>query len=74
MPDDRISSDPVVLQRESELTNAASSERSGVAGVPRSLDGVSSFVGMRWEGPDTVRVEIDKIGALEARLVPERGS
>lgn len=31
---------------------------SGEAGGPRSLDGVSSFIGMRWEAPDTVRVEI----------------
>jgi uncharacterized protein (TIGR00369 family) len=28
------------------------------AGGPRSLDGVSSFMGMRWDDPQTVRLEI----------------
>ena len=42
--------------------------------------GTPGGVGMAMTPPgymkagDTVRVEIDKIGALEARLVPERGS
>jgi uncharacterized protein (TIGR00369 family) len=27
-------------------------------GVPRSLDGISGFVGMRWDDPQTVRVRI----------------
>src|ERR1700722_6565684 len=29
-----------------------------VPGGPRSLDGVSSFMGLRWENPETVRVQI----------------
>jgi uncharacterized protein (TIGR00369 family) len=29
-----------------------------VAGGPRSLDGVSGFMGMRWDDPQTVRLEI----------------
>jgi acyl-coenzyme A thioesterase PaaI-like protein len=28
------------------------------AGVPRSFDGVSSFMGLRWEDPQTVRLQI----------------
>jgi acyl-coenzyme A thioesterase PaaI-like protein len=30
----------------------------GESGGPRSLDGVSSFVGLRWEDPQTVRLRI----------------
>jgi uncharacterized protein (TIGR00369 family) len=29
-----------------------------VSGGPRSLDGVSSFMGLRWEDPETVRMQI----------------
>jgi acyl-coenzyme A thioesterase PaaI-like protein len=39
---------------------AAAQDPSGLrsAGGPRSLDGVSSFMGLRWEDPETVRVQI----------------
>jgi acyl-coenzyme A thioesterase PaaI-like protein len=29
-----------------------------LSGGPRALDGVSSFMGLRWESPETIRVEI----------------
>ncbi len=44
-----------------ERAGGEGSERAGgnrVKGGPRSLDGVSSFMGMRWEDPQTVRLQI----------------
>ncbi|MFI4993302.1 MAG: PaaI family thioesterase [Solirubrobacterales bacterium] len=37
---------------------ASSGSRPGAGGAPRALDGVSSFMGMRWDDPQTVRLEI----------------
>src|SRR5580700_4214395 len=37
---------------------AAARRQAGVSGGPRSLDGVSSFMGLRWEDPETVRMTI----------------
>ncbi|MGD1056657.1 MAG: PaaI family thioesterase [Solirubrobacteraceae bacterium] len=32
--------------------------QASVSGGPRSLDGVSSFMGLRWQDPETVRMQI----------------
>jgi acyl-coenzyme A thioesterase PaaI-like protein len=37
---------------------AAGGEARGAAGGPRSLDGITGFIGMRWEDAETVRVRI----------------
>jgi acyl-coenzyme A thioesterase PaaI-like protein len=37
---------------------ASPGSRPGAGGAPRALDGVSSFMGMRWDDPQTVRLEI----------------
>ncbi|HLM86355.1 MAG TPA: PaaI family thioesterase [Solirubrobacteraceae bacterium] len=39
-------------------TGDGSPDRGPRGGGPRSLDGVSSFMGLRWEDPETVRLEI----------------
>jgi acyl-coenzyme A thioesterase PaaI-like protein len=43
-----------------EVDVAAAEGTSGprLPGGPRALDGVSSFMGLRWENPETVRVKI----------------
>ena len=41
-----------------EIEPLGESTGSDQAAAPRSLDGVSSFMGMRWEDPETVRLTI----------------
>jgi acyl-coenzyme A thioesterase PaaI-like protein len=43
---------------EVDATGAEGTSGLRVPEGPRSLDGVSSFMGLRWENPETVRVEI----------------
>jgi uncharacterized protein (TIGR00369 family) len=55
--------EPSASPEESEDASvpAAASERSPEpdrAGGPRSLDGITGFMGMRWEDPETVRLTI----------------
>jgi acyl-coenzyme A thioesterase PaaI-like protein len=51
-------------QRSRSLLAVSTNDDSAAAGAPRvpggprSLDGVSSFMGLRWENPETVRVQI----------------
>ncbi len=52
-PDGPQEPDPALL---AEDTAVAPPPREG--GGPRSLDGVSSFFGLRWEDPETVRLQI----------------
>ena len=58
MSDDPSISEPATLQdgagREAP---GGSGDRTG-AGGPRSLDGITSFIGLRWEDPQTVRLKI----------------
>jgi len=58
MIDDARSSDPAALDGRSAADAAERSERAARSGSSRSLDGVSSFMGLRWEDPQTVRLEI----------------
>jgi uncharacterized protein (TIGR00369 family) len=59
-----VSDDPNSSQQASVQGASRSVERSsaprkeGESGGPRSLDGVSRFMGLRWEDPETVRMTI----------------
>jgi 1,4-dihydroxy-2-naphthoyl-CoA hydrolase len=50
-------SDPPEGQRAERQQSAGDSARAGADG-PRSLDGVSDFMGLRWDDPETVRLRI----------------
>jgi acyl-CoA thioesterase len=60
-PASNRATDPV-RNRESDRgatkTDAAAAEQARDRPGPRGLDGVSSFMGMRWDSADTVRLEI----------------
>jgi acyl-coenzyme A thioesterase PaaI-like protein len=58
MNDDLRSSDRPGLHAGSAPDGATRPERGAHPGSTRSLDGVSSFMGLRWEDPQTVRLEI----------------
>jgi acyl-coenzyme A thioesterase PaaI-like protein len=58
MAEDPSSSSEAALQSERHPNaDGATGDRSQQGG-PRSLDGVSSFMGLRWEDPQTVRMQI----------------
>jgi len=50
-----VASDPAKLHADGELDPAA---REPLPEGPRSLDGVTRFIGMRWDDPQTVRLQI----------------
>jgi uncharacterized protein (TIGR00369 family) len=58
MADDPSSSSEAALQRERDRNADGAAGESSQHGGPRSLDGVSSFMGLRWEDPQTVRMQI----------------
>jgi 1,4-dihydroxy-2-naphthoyl-CoA hydrolase len=56
-----VSANPDARERGSDSEASAGrgpEEESDRGAGPRSLDGVSSFMGMRWDDPQTVRLEI----------------
>ena len=56
-PDDRPSRGPADPDTRAEPAGSSTGKAEG-AGRPRSLDGVSSFMGLRWDDPETVRLTI----------------
>ncbi|HEY3864902.1 MAG TPA: PaaI family thioesterase [Solirubrobacteraceae bacterium] len=56
-PDDRPSRGSADPDTGREPPGTSTGE-AGSAGGPRSLDGVSSFMGLRWDDPETVRLTI----------------
>jgi uncharacterized protein (TIGR00369 family) len=58
MADDPTNSKPAALQSEAGRGAGGRTDERVGSGGPRSLDGVSSFMGLRWEDPQTVRLEI----------------
>ena len=58
MSDDPLSSDPTQLDGAAHAANGTREAVSRDAGGPGSLDGISSFMGLRWEDPQTLRLEI----------------
>ncbi len=50
--------DPADLVLTAADTAAGPPPRREAAGGPRSLDGVTNFIGLRWDDPQTVRLEI----------------
>ena len=58
MAEDPSSSSEAALQSERDRNADGAAGESAQHGGPRSLDGVSSFMGLRWEDPQTVRMQI----------------
>jgi acyl-coenzyme A thioesterase PaaI-like protein len=56
--EDRSSPDRATSDGVAEQDAATASGQRRRSGGPRSLDGVSSFMGLRWEDPQTVRLKI----------------
>jgi uncharacterized protein (TIGR00369 family) len=58
MADDPTNSKPAALQSGAERGADGRTDEAVGSGGPRSFDGVSSFMGLRWEDPQTVRLKI----------------
>ncbi|HEY4812556.1 MAG TPA: PaaI family thioesterase [Solirubrobacteraceae bacterium] len=58
MNDDPNGSVAASLQGAPAPPHPSARREEGESGGPRSLDGVSSFMGLRWEDPETVRMTI----------------
>jgi uncharacterized protein (TIGR00369 family) len=58
MTGDSASSERAALRSEAGSDGDGRSGEAPGRGGPRSLDGVSSFMGLRWEDPQTVRLDI----------------
>jgi len=58
MSDDRSDSDRAGQPAAIAPVGAGEALRPSGRGAPRSLDGVSSFMGMRWDDPQTIRLQI----------------
>jgi uncharacterized protein (TIGR00369 family) len=56
--DDPTSSNQAALRSEAGPDGDGRSGEASAPGGPRSLDGVSSFMGLRWRDPQTVSLEI----------------
>jgi acyl-coenzyme A thioesterase PaaI-like protein len=56
--EDHSSPDPAMSDGVAEPDAATGPGQPRRSGGPRSLDGVSSFMGLRWENPQTVRLKI----------------
>ncbi|HEY5045526.1 MAG TPA: PaaI family thioesterase [Solirubrobacteraceae bacterium] len=57
-PSGSAAADPSADRSVEHSVDPAADQAHRSAGGPRSLDGVSSFMGMRWDDPQTVRLEI----------------
>jgi len=49
---------PAERERDSGPGTAGGSREAGGSGGPRSLDGITSFMGLQWEDPQTIRLQI----------------
>jgi acyl-coenzyme A thioesterase PaaI-like protein len=58
MSESQGSTEAAASAAEADVAAARGTSGLRVPGGPRALDGVSSFMGLRWESPETVRVEI----------------
>lgn len=58
MNDDPNGSGPASLEGQAGSADPSAHRGEGTSAGPRSLDGVSSFMGLRWENPETVRMTI----------------
>jgi uncharacterized protein (TIGR00369 family) len=58
MSDDARQSPPAASPGEDGLGHAPGENDASHGGGPRALDGVSGFMGLRWETPETVRMAI----------------
>jgi acyl-coenzyme A thioesterase PaaI-like protein len=56
--DDHDNAERAALQDGSQAADSAAGGQPREQGGPRSFDGVSSFMGMRWEDPQTVHLTI----------------
>jgi acyl-coenzyme A thioesterase PaaI-like protein len=56
--ENQSSAETVAAAAEVDMAGGQGTSGLRVPGGPRALDGVSSFMGLRWENPETVRVEI----------------
>src|SRR5271163_740535 len=55
---DAASSEPSSSREQRVAHEQGGSQPAPPPGGPRSLDGITSFIGMRWDDPQTVRVQI----------------
>jgi uncharacterized protein (TIGR00369 family) len=53
-----VSTDPGAPAGDAAARETGSGREPRLRGGPRALDGVSSWIGMRWEDPQTVRLQI----------------